>query len=85
MLHKNASLGDQHLIHNWEYADATARGAASGFVTADLKKVALQLSDNSFWVLTAVTPTWVAIAGADASGAVPPIAKQLSSYQYGGL
>jgi len=64
MLHKNASLGDQHLIHNWEYADATARGAASGFVTADLKKVALQLSDNSFWVLTAVTPTWGAIAGA---------------------
>lgn len=63
--HSKASLGARHPIHNWEYADATARGAASGFVSADLGKVAKQTDDNSLWQLTATTPTWKAI---DAGG-----------------
>ena len=61
MLHKNSAIGDQHTAHNWEYADETARQGATGFVAADLKKLALQLSDHTFWVLTATTPTWVAV------------------------
>lgn len=47
----------------WTYADATARAAASGFTSADLYSVALQLDNATAWILTATTPTWVALAG----------------------
>ncbi len=47
-----------HVPHEFEYADAAARLAATGFVTADLKKLALQLDNFSLWILTATTPTW---------------------------
>lgn len=57
-----------HVIHNYTYADATARGAASGFVAADVGKVALQQSDSTFWILTATTPTWVELTAAGGSG-----------------
>lgn len=56
MLHKNIVPGDQHVVHNWEYADAAAREGATGFCSADLKKLALQLSDNTLWILVATTP-----------------------------
>ena len=64
------------------YADATARLAATGFVRAlgggivaftaeDLYKNALQLSDNTEWVLTDESPvTWVQVGGAGLGG--PP-------------
>lgn len=54
----------QHVAHRWEYANAAAREAATGFVSADLKKLALQLDDYSYWVLTATTPTWVQVGSA---------------------
>lgn len=54
--------------HNWEYADATAREAATGFTSADLKKLALQLDDMSLWVLTATTPTWTQVSGSAGGG-----------------
>jgi hypothetical protein len=53
-------------IHTWAYADAATREAATGFVAADLFKIALQQDDNSHWTLTAVTPTWKQVGG-DAS------------------
>lgn len=53
----------------WTYADATARAAASGFTSADLYSLALQLDNGTIWILTATTPTWVAAAG---SGLVDP-------------
>lgn len=57
------------------YADSTERLAATGFVRAlgggtvafaaeDLYKTVLQEDDNSVWVLTAITPTWVQVGGA---------------------
>lgn len=59
-----ASNGPANFImFRWTYADATARAAASGFVTADLYSVALQLDNATAWILTATTPTWVALAG----------------------
>lgn len=45
------------------YADATARAAATGFTSADLYSLALQLDNASAWILTATTPTWVAAGG----------------------
>jgi hypothetical protein len=56
-----------HRPYTWEYADSTARLAAAGFVAGDVGKFARQLNDNSFWLLTAVTPTWSAV------GAVPMV------------
>lgn len=58
MLHKNVTAGDNHIAYNWVYSDATARGAATGFVAADVGKLAWQTDNNTFWVLTATTPTW---------------------------
>jgi hypothetical protein len=63
------------------YADAAARTAATGFprgeggtiipfAAADLYKEALQSDNNTVWILTAVTPTWVQVAGAGLGG--PP-------------
>jgi hypothetical protein len=60
-LHKNIPLGQNHVIHNWSYATSTDRLTATGFVVGDIGKVALQSSDNTFWMLTATTPVWISV------------------------
>jgi len=62
-LHKNSTLSDNHQIHAYTYASAAARVAGTGFVAADLNKIAIQTDNNSLWILTAVTPTWVSVGG----------------------
>jgi hypothetical protein len=53
-----------HRSYAWEYADATARTAAIGFVPVDVGKAARQLDSNSIWMLTDDSPiTWVQIGG----------------------
>ena len=52
-----------HIPYQWAYADSTARIGASGFVTADVGKLCRQLDDNSLWMLTATTPTWMQVNG----------------------
>ncbi len=48
-----------HIIHAFVYADAAARTGAVGITANDIGKVARQLSDNTFWVLTNNSPlTW---------------------------
>ncbi len=64
MLHKNIALADRHAPHSFEYANAAAREAATGFVTADIGKLAWQTDDDTFWVLKATTPTWVLLGTA---------------------
>lgn len=66
--HTDEVAGSIHIIHNYEYADETARLAATGFVSADIGKVARQLDNNSWFILTATTPTWAAITGTLPSG-----------------
>lgn len=61
--HKNAPLGDIHVAFNWTYTNAEARQSASGFTNNDLLKLALQLSDLTWWQLTATTPEWVYVGG----------------------
>jgi len=63
MLHKNIALADRHAPHTWEYANAAARTGATGFVTADINKLALQTDDGTYWRLTATAPTWAAVGG----------------------
>lgn len=60
--HKLIGLGNIHIAHTWEYPNAAARTGASGFVTEDLKKLALQTDDNTLWLLTATTPTWIGVS-----------------------
>lgn len=58
-IHSQQTVADGiHIIHSYEYANASARTSATGFVTGDIGKVARQLSDNTFWVLISTTPTW---------------------------
>ena len=64
--HEELAEGDIHISHNWSYADAVARLAATGFVTADVGKFALQEDENSIWMLVENVPgmyTWVLIGG----------------------
>lgn len=56
--HSEAPLGEIHIAHNWEYASAASRMAASGFVALDIHKLALQTDDMSMWVLLSTTPSW---------------------------
>ena len=63
-LHSKIGLGNQHPVHNWEYANAAARNAATGLVAGDVGKIARQLSDNTLWMLTNHSPvTWVGVGG----------------------
>ena len=48
-----------HRSHRWEYADEAARLAAGGFIATDEGKLALQLDNYSFWVLSDyAAPAW---------------------------
>lgn len=68
--HRDATTGDRHPVHDYDYADATERTGATGFVEDDVGRVARQASDNSFWVLVDHDPpTWTSItAGGGAGG-----------------
>jgi hypothetical protein len=75
-LHSGLTGSDVHVPIAFTYANAAARVAAV-VVTADLYKFARQSDDNSVWMLTATTPTWVRIdpAGvASSSNAVDVVA-----------
>lgn len=50
--------------YTWVYADSTAREAATGFVEADIGKLARQSDENSLWMLVGYSPTeWKAMGG----------------------
>lgn len=50
-----------YAAHEWTYADATARAAATGFVAGDVGKLAFQRSDGTYWTLADDDPaTWTA-------------------------
>lgn len=66
-LHKNITFADGHVIHSFEYANAAARTGATGLVSADVSKVAKQTDNNTYWILTAATPTWSELTGASSS------------------
>ena len=62
VIHKTLSPANNHIVHSFEYADATARTAATGFLSTDVGRVARQLSDNTFWVLVSISPiSWTGI------------------------
>lgn len=64
-LHRNLTATDGiHIIQAWEYPDAATRLGATGFVAADVGKVARQADTQTFWVLTSHAPvTWLGLGG----------------------
>jgi len=66
--HSTVSLGAVHGPHNWEYANQTAREGATGFLSTDVHKVALQLDNLSLWLLVDTSPTWQAFGNISAHG-----------------
>jgi hypothetical protein len=68
--HAESALGQRHPIHNWEYAAAAARTAATGFAADDVGKLALQADTGAYWRLTDDSPiTWLNIANTGTVGA----------------
>lgn len=64
----SALIANQYLIFKWTYTDEAARLAATSFISADVNKIALQLSDNTIWRLVDTTPTWAAVGGSGTGG-----------------
>jgi len=63
-LHKDVGVGDVHRPYSWEYADATEREAATGFLEADIGKLARQIDLNTLWMLDTISPVkWDTVAG----------------------
>lgn len=61
MYHDEEAIGSIHIPHDLEYADQTARLAGSGLLARHVGRLAKQLDDGSYWVLTAISPvTWAA-------------------------
>jgi hypothetical protein len=75
--HKEEAIGSRHPGVSWEYNDATARGSASGFTASDLGGIAWQKSDDSLWLLTATTPTWVQVGVGDADAIHKSVASEI--------
>ena len=51
-----------HISYSFEYDDATARAAATGLALTDVGKFARQLDNNTIWMLTSITPTWISVS-----------------------
>ena len=64
--HSDLVTTNIHIPYAFSYANAGARTGAVGMVAADVGKFARQTDDNSIWILTATTPTWVAVGGGGA-------------------
>lgn len=58
-IHSDQTTDNNHVPFFRVYANSTARLADSTLVAGDLLKVAYQTSDDTMWILTALTPTWV--------------------------
>lgn len=58
MLHRSIVIGDNHIIHNWEVANAAAR-LTLGILVSDEGKVARQLDTGDFYILlSAASNEW---------------------------
>jgi len=57
-----------HVPYAFSYATASARTSATGFASTDVGKLARQTDENSLWMLTDTSPTWVQVGGGSAGG-----------------
>lgn len=61
--HRDLTGADVHTPITFIYADETARTSATGLTSQDIGKLAWQQDNNSFWILTAITPAWTSVLG----------------------
>lgn len=54
MLHKSITLGDNHILHNWEVSSLLALQSLS-VLSTDIGKVARRTDDNTFWILESLS------------------------------
>lgn len=69
MLHKNALVGDNHILHNWSVADAAARLALVVAAT-DVGKACFQQDTKELYYLADTAPTWKTFAAATVRQAI---------------
>lgn len=50
-----------HIIESWVYPNAAARTGATGFVTADIGRIAYQSDTGGYWRLASTAPTWASL------------------------
>jgi hypothetical protein len=58
---RHQDLVINHRLESWVYANEAARLAATGFVAADVSRIAYQTDTGDYWRLTAPTPAWAPI------------------------
>jgi hypothetical protein len=74
VLHKDLSPSERHPIHSYEFADSAARLANNEYATTDVFRIAVQLDNNTVWMLTGITnpgagatPAWTQVGSASAT------------------
>lgn len=55
---RHQDLTANHILESWVYANTAARTSASGFVSADVGRIAYQTDTKQYWRLTSTAPTW---------------------------
>lgn len=55
--HEQTVVDGIHIAHSFEYPNALGREVATGFVTSDLNKLALQMDNRTMWMLVGINPT----------------------------
>jgi hypothetical protein len=65
-LHRTLPYTENHRLQSLEFADAAARDAVSGLAPNDIGRIARQVDNNSFWLLTDDDPVvWQGFSGVD--------------------
>jgi hypothetical protein len=62
--HSEISSVSNHPIVKRDYADAAARTGDTTLQAKDIKTVAYQIDNDTYWILKDTTPTWTPLAGA---------------------
>lgn len=77
MLHANALAGDNHVVQNWEVADAPTR-LALGTVGTDVGKICKQIDTAEFWILTSTGWKSITSASVVANNSSSALAKAIA-------
>jgi hypothetical protein len=79
--HHQLPMEQAHTPVAWEYADASARTAATGFEPEDVDRVAVQTDDGSLWRLTDDDPvTWQQLGGGADPGSHTHTASEITDF-----
>lgn len=73
-LHKDLPPSERHAIHSYEFVNSAARLANNDYAATDVFRIAVQLDNNTVWMLTGITnpgagatPAWTQVGSASAT------------------